>query len=86
MLSRYSCTFIPAPLVNGAVVTSQDEVADMLLSFFESVSGVASYVPAFLQLKAREESHHLSFATGATEPYNLPFSVAQLKSPLILHT
>jgi hypothetical protein len=69
--------------VNGATVTSQDEAADMLLSFFESALNSVSYALAFLQLKAHEESHHLSFTTGGTEPYNSPFSVAKLESALI---
>jgi hypothetical protein len=68
--------------VNTVVVTSQDEVADVLASFLELDLGSANYAPAFLQLKAHEESHHLSFTTAATEPCNSPFSVVDLKSAL----
>jgi hypothetical protein len=56
----------------------------LLSSFFLALSW-ASYVSAFLQLKASEESHHLKFQSGATEPYNSPSCVTELKSASI-HT
>jgi hypothetical protein len=80
--SNCTYTFIPVLLVNGVTVTSQDEVTFMLSSIFELASSSASYAPAFLKLRAHEESHTLSFASGDTETYNSPFSMAELRSAL----
>jgi hypothetical protein len=77
---RYSLTFIPVLSVNGVTVTPQDEVADM---FLESASSSANCAPAFLQLKAREDSLRLSLATGATEPYNSFLTMSSLESALL---
>jgi potassium voltage-gated channel Eag-related subfamily H protein 8 len=68
--------------VSAATETSLDEVADTSSSIFESASSSTSHTPAVLQRKAREESRPLSFGTGATEPYNSTFSVAELKIAL----
>jgi hypothetical protein len=53
---KCTCTFIPALLVNGVMVISQDKVAEMLSSFFESASKSASYASALLQLKHMKEA------------------------------
>lgn len=42
----------------------------------------ASYATAFRQVKAHKESHHLSFTTGAADPYNLPFCMEELSRAL----
>jgi hypothetical protein len=80
---KFSCTFIRLLMVNGVMVISQDEVVDMLSSFFDLVWSSASYASVFLQLNAHEGSHHYRFTAAATEPYDPPYCVAERKSALM---
>jgi hypothetical protein len=77
-------TFIPALSVNGVTAIAQNEVADALLSYFETASSSAIYAPTFLLTKVREESRYLNFTTRVAEPYNSPFSMDELLSANIV--
>lgn len=75
---------IPGVSINGDIITDHLAIANSIGSHFSDVSCSGSYDPTFLTLKREAETHPLSFATAASESYNVPFSEWELRSALAL--
>ena len=58
------------------------QVANMLVTHFESVSPGTNYSPNFLHVKARAESHQLDFSIDNTLPYNSPITMKEVVGAL----
>lgn len=57
----------------GVLITSQDKVANIPSSFFETAVSSADCAPKFLPLEAHEERELLNFTTGIVESYDSVF-------------
>ena len=65
----------PSLFLSGAIVNE-------LQLHYEAVSSSDYYCSSFQSIRMQEESKILDFSTSHTEDYNLPFSLAELKSSL----
>ena len=84
---KFSAT--PAPVLrdsDGAISPSHDEVANILVESFPSVSEEHNYSNQFIQYKHNMESRPISFETATTFSYNDDFSMQELKHCLSLTT
>ncbi|GFV56310.1 putative RNA-directed DNA polymerase from transposon X-element [Trichonephila clavipes] len=65
------------------VLSSPDEIANILGETFQSVSSTASYNSRFLEIKRRAERTPINFSTRSFFPYNWDFTMTELKKALL---
>ena len=75
-------TGTPILQVSDTVYTDSAEVAEIFARHYARVSSSLSYTQDFQILKNRSESNKLDFYSNNAEPYNQPFTIAELREAL----
>ena len=68
--------------VNGKLVTDKTEVANVIAETIELNSSSNNYNDSFKSIKQTAESKPLKFQSDNLEPYNIPFTILELRQAL----
>ena len=77
-----ACSRIPPILVDDSPPPTLEAVAEELAAHFADVTSSRHYSPEFVAIKSLEEEKSLNFLSSGLEPYNLPFTMAELDSAI----
>jgi hypothetical protein len=82
MSGKCNRTLIPGISVGGAVITSQADIANTIVSSFSLVCSSENYDPCLGAIKNSTETLRLNFTPRRTEAYNTTNSMDELLAAL----
>ena len=66
----------------GQPLTEKKAIVNLLASTLKDISSVEKLHPDFKNIKTRSERRNLDFSSDESEPYNVPFTLSELKESL----